>query len=65
MSEAFRTTAWGRRETQEYYRNYFGTVDIPRHSAKELLDKDGSLVHNLSTGRIRAIRKQLAKTLGE
>lgn len=54
-----RTKAWGARETQEYYRDKYCTIDIPRESANYLLDKDTSLVDNIHVGRLRAIHKQL------
>ena len=61
-----RTKAWGQKETQEYYRRKFATIDIPRENAKKLLDLDSSIGNNIHTGRFRAILKQLeSEDMGE
>ena len=58
-----RTEEWGQRETQEYYRQMFGTLDISVENAKNILDKDLSIVDNIDMRRLRAIRKQLTQEI--
>ena len=59
--EDIRTEPWGAKETQEYYRQMFNTVDIPRENVKCLLDNDLSMVDNIDMRRLRDIHKQLAQ----